>query len=128
MYLHLPVCAMCDFGLNRVEPTGVELSLSDMNCTEMEGVGFDSDRYVSCQVEAGNVTIHGLGGRGYAFASVPMSSGRYTWKVSVFVCCACRCLCCQCFAMVQYRVCTVFSLLEFVQCKLSAQNIWHMYV
>ena len=57
----------------------------DKDQIEMEGVVFDPDRCVSCNVENGHTVAHGSGGRGYGLASTPMTSGCYQWKVSFVV-------------------------------------------
>ena len=54
----------------------------DKDQIEMEGVVFDPDRCVACNVEHGHTVAHGSGGRGYGLASTPMTSGCYQWKVS----------------------------------------------
>ncbi|KAK7467957.1 hypothetical protein BaRGS_00036800 [Batillaria attramentaria] len=55
----------------------------DQEQVEVEGVMFDPDRCVSCSVENGHTVAHGSGGRGYALASTPMTSGCYQWKFHI---------------------------------------------
>ena len=57
----------------------------DKDQIEMEGVVFDPDRCVACNVEHGHTVAHGSGGRGYGLASTPMTSGCYQWKVSLLL-------------------------------------------
>ncbi|XP_076465936.1 putative E3 ubiquitin-protein ligase HERC1 isoform X3 [Babylonia areolata] len=55
----------------------------DKDQVEVEGVVFDSDRCVACNVENGHTVAHGSSGRGYGVASTPMTSGCYQWKFHI---------------------------------------------
>ncbi|PVD19395.1 hypothetical protein C0Q70_19883 [Pomacea canaliculata] len=50
---------------------------------EVEGVVFDPDRSLACNIENGHTLAHGAGGRGYGLAATPMTSGCYQWKFHI---------------------------------------------
>ena len=63
----------------------IENPVSDLRSTDsvlIQSAVFDVDRCVACSVEAGNMLVHGSGGRGYGLGSTVMTSGCYQWKVS----------------------------------------------
>ncbi|KAK7116135.1 hypothetical protein V1264_001871 [Littorina saxatilis] len=65
---------------------GIANAGRDGDRMEMEGVVFDPDRCVSCNVENGHTVAHGAGGtggRGYGLASTPMTRGCYQWKFNI---------------------------------------------
>ncbi|KAL8615069.1 hypothetical protein ACOMHN_013603 [Nucella lapillus] len=70
-------CALRDWDRRGV------LSGKDKDQIEVEGVVFDADRCVACNVENGHTVAHGSSGRGYGVASTPMTSGCYQWKFHI---------------------------------------------
>lgn len=58
-----------------------------VDMVKMQGAGFDLDKSVGCNVEAGHTLVHGAGdqgGRGYGLGTFPITSGCYQWKVRLF--------------------------------------------
>ncbi|CAG0879900.1 unnamed protein product [Darwinula stevensoni] len=46
-------------------------------------VGWDAGKLLCCSLEDSSTIVHGQGGRGYALASLKISSGCYQWKMKI---------------------------------------------
>lgn len=57
-----------------------EVSFDEADLTRLE-VGFDLEKCVCCFVDGGHTLVHSIAGKGYGYASTPISSGCYQWKV-----------------------------------------------